>query len=692
MPSTRFRILAALGLFAAVASAMPKPGYYHPSSVQVGTTTRVVMGGDIVGGVQGAWVTGEGVTVKRIVPVPGFPRAAGKTERPFVRNWLYDLIEKKLPKDKLHRELPPEAYGTKDEPTDWQECDWWFYLDDLEDLEWQMVARDLDTPERYPQDTPALNHLLILDVEVAPDAKPGRRDIFLYDGGSVSAPHPFYITKEPHVCEPFYVYPERNNKIGLPHKLHLPPAISKQPQKLPIHLDGQIWPGEVDKYLLRLEAGQQLVCSAIARELFPYLGDAVPGFFNPVLRLYNAQGREVAFADDFYYLPDPVLTYKVPEDGVYQLQIHDNLYRGGPNFEYTVFCRDEKTDRPVYSPKERAFECYPQPASFVPPKAGTSNVIVRTGTIDMPGRVDRHFFEIREPGTWHFELYARRDGSPLDGVMSLYGPMGSLPLSVAPLLETWDDNPGRLYVEKNVGNDDLPIIKKQMLYEGCIPQAECDPSGTFTFREPGRYCVTVGDQPGLGGEHYDYTLCISPAEPSFEVFALQSACLVRGDRANFQACVLRKDGYDGDIAFDSTEDYEVDGGFTGKELETTVSITFKKPWKDVKSFVLTASGDLPNGKTLRVTVTPTDPGEQAFAYSHLLPAQAFYFGRPGTPTREKFKHPGPHLEGKSGAPVQKIVKKHGSGRPCLECHDKRGPKHPKVSKGKSCYECHSDKK
>ena len=88
MPSMRLLSLAALGLCAATAAALPKPGYYHPSSVQVGTTTRVVMGGDIVGGVQGAWVTGEGVTVKRIVPVPGFPRAPGKTERPFVRSWL----------------------------------------------------------------------------------------------------------------------------------------------------------------------------------------------------------------------------------------------------------------------------------------------------------------------------------------------------------------------------------------------------------------------------------------------------------------------------------------------------------------------------------------------------------------------------------------------------------------------------
>ncbi|MGN0846206.1 MAG: hypothetical protein ACI4RA_02335 [Kiritimatiellia bacterium] len=667
-------VVAVAGLIAGAALAIPKPGYYHPSSVQVGTKTRVIMGGDAVGGVKGGWITGEGAKITRIVPVPGFPRAAGKTERPFVRNWLYDILEKKV-KATEHRKLPPEATIAE---TDWQECGWWFYLDALTDLELQIVARDLYTPERYPQDTPALNNLLILDVEVDPDAKPGRRDIFLYDGNSASAPHPFYITKEPHVYEPFFVYPPRDKRIPLPQVLHLPPDI--KPQPLPIHLDGQIWPGETDSYTLRLEEGQQLVCSVIARELFPYLGDAVPGFFNPVLRLYDSRDKEVAFADDFYYLPDPVLTYKVPQDGFYVLKIHDNLFRGGPNFEYTIFCRDAKTDRPLYSPKDRAFACYPQPASFIPPKA-SSNLIVRTGSIDMPGRVDRHFFTINEPGTWHFELYARREGSPLDGVLQLFGPMGDLPLSVAPLLETWDDNPGRLYVEKNVGSDDLPIIKKFMLYEGSIPQAECDPSGTFTFKEPGRYCVTVADQPGLGGEHYDYTLCISPAEPSFEVFALQSTCLVSGGRTSFRACVLRKDGFTGDITFNSTDDYDVEGGFSEGELEVDVYINFKKPWEGLKRFDLTASGELPNGKTLTVRVTPTDPAEQAFAYSHLLPAQGFYFGIAGESTREAFKYPGPHLSG--------VKEKHSGGRACISCHEKNGNK--RHSKGKTCNECHTSK-
>ena len=70
---------AMFALCAATALAIPKPGYSHPTSLQVGTKTRVVMGGEAVGGVRGVWVTGDGVKITRIVPVPGQPRAPGKT-------------------------------------------------------------------------------------------------------------------------------------------------------------------------------------------------------------------------------------------------------------------------------------------------------------------------------------------------------------------------------------------------------------------------------------------------------------------------------------------------------------------------------------------------------------------------------------------------------------------------------------
>ena len=69
-----------------------------------------------------------------------------------------------------------------------------------------------------------------------------------------------------------------------------------------------ILPGETDAFDLRLAAGRRYSFRTTARELQPYIGDAVPGFFNPILTLRDAQGATVAVADDeSRFRPDPVV-------------------------------------------------------------------------------------------------------------------------------------------------------------------------------------------------------------------------------------------------------------------------------------------------------------------------------------------------------------------------------------------------
>lgn len=676
MSNIRLPALAlALGLGAAT-FAIPYPGYYFPTGMQAGTKVQVVIGGTSVGGVKGAYVTGEGVEVTRIVRVPGFPRATGKTQRGWVCQWVYDILEGK-PNAKKHRELPPEAEIAE---TDWAECLWWPYVDERSDLELQILMRDMFTPENYPQATPALDNLLILDVEAAPNAKPGRRDIIIYDSRSASAPHSFYITREPHVQEKFFVIPDRNgyHRRRLPAALHIPTQIP--PQTLPVWIDGQDWPGETDSYTLRLEEGQNLVCDFKGRELLPYLGDAVPGFFNPMIRLYNSKGEQVATADDFYYLPDPVLTYKVPEDGFYRLDVHDNLYRGRSDFVYTVHCYAAPDDAPPFTPQQRAFECFPPAAAHIPPKAGEDR-IVKTGSLRFPGHEDRYFLDIKEPGEWKFELFARRLGAPLDGVLRLYGPMGTLPLSAAPRLAVWDDDPGKLYSLKNVGDDDKPIIKTNMLYVGSVPQVECDPVGIWKFKDPGRYCITVADRVRAGGENYDYTLVMEPHKPTFEVYSSMSAFV---DTGHFKAHILRR-GFTGPVTFDSTPEYNVSGEFSeDDQVETDVTVTpLVGQWNGVLTFQLTASGTRPDGTRVTVRVTPCDPVEQAFAYTHLLPQASFFCCSSTEDVLEQPTHPLPHL-----ASSKKKATSHSNGQACITCHTKKKNDH---TKGQTCTSCHKNK-
>jgi hypothetical protein len=71
-------------------------------------------------------------------------------------------------------------------------------------------------------------------------------------------------------------------------------------------------PADVDRYQFAARKGQQLVFAIKARELTPYLADAVPGWFQATVTLYDAQGKELAYADDYRFHPDPVLCYQVP--------------------------------------------------------------------------------------------------------------------------------------------------------------------------------------------------------------------------------------------------------------------------------------------------------------------------------------------------------------------------------------------
>ena len=105
---------------------------------------------------------------------------------------------------------------------------------------------------------------------------------------------------------------------------------------LPCTVNGQTASGEVNRYLFTATKGQRLVLSTQARQLIPYIADAVPGWFQPVLALYDAQGKEVAFADDYRFKPDPVIFFQVPEDGDYVAAIYDSIYRGREDFVYRI--------------------------------------------------------------------------------------------------------------------------------------------------------------------------------------------------------------------------------------------------------------------------------------------------------------------------------------------------------------------
>src|SRR5258708_11880578 len=105
---------------------------------------------------------------------------------------------------------------------------------------------------------------------------------------------------------------------------------------LPVLVNGQIRPGGVGRSRFQASKERRLVFAAKARELLPYISDAVPGWFQATLGLTDSQGRELKYADHFLFHPDPVLYYEIPADGAYTLEIHDSVYRGREDFVYRI--------------------------------------------------------------------------------------------------------------------------------------------------------------------------------------------------------------------------------------------------------------------------------------------------------------------------------------------------------------------
>ena len=118
-----------------------------------------------------------------------------------------------------------------------------------------------------------------------------------------------------------------------------PIAMGEQPivdVQLPAVVNGQILSGQVDRYRFAAKKGQHLVIAVSAQQLVPYIADAVPGWFQAAIRLSDEEGKEVAYAGNFRFHPDPVLHYEVPRDGKYLVEIHDSVFRGREDFIYRM--------------------------------------------------------------------------------------------------------------------------------------------------------------------------------------------------------------------------------------------------------------------------------------------------------------------------------------------------------------------
>ncbi len=605
----------------------PHIGFVYPAGGQKGTTLAVSIGGQNLSGDVTAYFTSTGVTAK----FASYERPLTGKETQELRDELQKLQEKRT---EARADATKPAFTVADE---------------------QRVAEIRDQLAKRANRTanPVIAETVTLDLTLAADAVPGACELRLKTVGGLSNPMLFCIGQLPEFAEKVATVTSEpaagQNTAQAPRTSR---AHTNLPITLPATVNGQILPGEVDRFHFAARAGQRLVAVVSARELIPYLADAVPGWFQATLALRDATGRELAYDDDYRFNPDPVLAYTIPTTGDYTIEIKDAIYRGREDFVYRIaigelpfvtsifplggtrgqrttfavsgwnlpvdhlametkekmpgtfllsvrngevlsnsvrFVLDAQPDCPEVEPDDRPENAQPL----------TLPAIVN-GRIERSGDVDVFRFEGKSGGEIVAEVFARRLGSPLDSVLKLTDASGKQ----LALNDDFDDKAAGLLTH------------------------QADSRISFKLPADGIYFLTLADAQNQGGPEYAYRLHVHAPQPDFELRVTPSGVNVRaGASTPLTVYALRRDGFNGEIELSLRE---APWGFTlaGAKIpagQDKVQVTLTAPFgSQDELFDLTLAGVATiGGKPVARLAVPAEDMMQAFAYRHLVPASEF---------------------------------------------------------------------
>jgi hypothetical protein len=497
----------------------------------------------------------------------------------------------------------------------------------------------------------AIAETVTLEIKIAPDAAPGRHELRLGSPAGLSNPLVFCVGQLPEITrtrteQNFTLKQFATLKAG---SQAAPPA-PEMTLALPTVVNGQIMPGEADRYRFPAKKGQHLIVAVSARDLIPYLADAVPGWFQAAVTLSDSAGNELAAEDHYEFHPDPALHVCIPADGDYVIEIHDSIYRGREDFIYRLMVGElpfvtgifplggrtgEQTavelkgwNLPVATLTQNNRDLPPglyplgwpagnlasAPRHFavgVLPECldlGTNATVAAAQPVTLPVTINGC---ITKPRQWHIyrfdaragdrivaEVYARRLDSPLASVLRL-------------------TDSANCQLALNEGHDDLGA--------GLLTD-QADSLLQATLPAAGSYYLWLGDLLGAAGPDYAYRLRLGPPQPDFQLRVVPSTLNVRGGgTVPLTVYALRQDGCSEEIALSlkgAPGGFHLDGallpaGQDKVQLTLTVpAVATEEPLAvSLEGRALIKS----RGEVVRDAV-PADDRMQAFAYRHLVPA------------------------------------------------------------------------
>jgi hypothetical protein len=597
-------LFLAIGAAAAWAQvAPPHVGCVYPAGGRQGGTCEIKVAGEHLEGAVSLHVSGDGVEGK----ILSHTRPLNQKELAALRKMLQDLEKKETKTESDRKEISE-------------------------------IRKKLAPPAVRP--TPVLAEIVTIEVTIAPKAAPGPRQLRLRANTGMSNPIVFVVGQLPEVSQKKELV---DGEVSRPQY----PDINVT---LPAVLNSQIMPGTVDRYRFEARKGQQLVFIAHARDLIPYLADAVPGWFQAALTLYDHDGNEVAYADHFHHQPDPVLAYKVPRDGEYVLEMKDALYRGREDFVYRIEAGELPFIRSIFPlggqaktrtvvalegwnlPENKlvlepvvmkpgmlslsipkgdvqsnsvlfAVDGLPETMKQEPcdTKAAAQPItlpIFVNGRIERAGSWDVYRFEGRSGQVVIAEVRARRLGSPLDSVLKLTDSNGK----VIAYNDDWEDR-----------GQGLITHHADSMFRAVLPTS-------------GTYYLYLGDAQGQASPAHAYRLRVSAPHPDFELRVNPCSINARpGSTVPITVSALRKDGFTGEINLGLTYlpvDFSL-GGAKVPANQDVVRLTLQVP-TTVRprpiDLVLEGSAVIEGKKIVRIA-TPAEDMTQAFAYHHLVPAR-----------------------------------------------------------------------
>jgi hypothetical protein len=299
---------------------------------------------------------------------------------------------------------------------------------------------------------------------------------------------------------------------------------------LPVAVDGYVDNLSRDYYKIQVAAGQRVSIEALARRLGSPL--------DPMIRLLDSKGRELAYNDDAPGLgPDSLFSYTFKDAGEYVVEVRDIRYQGGGNFNYRLRIGDfpcvtvpypmgiqRGVSANVAFAGSTAQEAQPVPINIAPnaavdwlpvgakaPTGKSSGFALLAvganpealevepnneqpqatrvalgaglnGRFDQPGDVDRFIFTSKAGQRFAFLGVNRSQGSPSQLNLRLLKADG------AEVIASDDNNPSEAVID-------------------------------YTFPADGDYTLVVRNLIGQGGAEFAYRIAVTPHEEKFQLAA-----------------------------------------------------------------------------------------------------------------------------------------------------------------------------